>query len=112
MVLTLRTLTTMVMMGRSWFSFWHLGYGFVEFDDRRDAEDAMKACDGLEIMGSRIAIEWAKGPNRKSGTDECFKCNRTGHWARDCPNVGGRDRGYGRARDVSPYRRSGGVDRR
>ncbi|KNC84932.1 hypothetical protein, variant [Sphaeroforma arctica JP610] len=63
------------------------GFAFVDYEDKRDAEDAMKAEDGREIRGARIAVEWAKGPKTKN--DDCFKCGRGGHWARECPNSGG-----------------------
>lgn len=70
------------------------GYGFVEFEDRRDAEDALRATDGMRFCGTRIIVEWAKGTRDRSDRDrgsrsnECFKCHREGHWARECPNSG------------------------
>ncbi|OWF35379.1 Serine/arginine-rich splicing factor RS2Z32 [Mizuhopecten yessoensis] len=74
-----------------------MAYAFVDFEDRRDAEDAIKYENGREISGSGIVVEWAKG-NRRGGTvsrgqgfDDCYRCHRSGHWARDCPD----DRNYG-----------------
>ena len=36
-------------------------FGFVSFDDERDAEDALDKCNGKDLLGSRINVEWAKG---------------------------------------------------
>lgn len=80
------------------------GYGFVEYEDPRDAEDAIKALDGVRFLGDRIVVEWARGA-KKSSSEECFKCGKTGHWARNCPLLGGapasgvRDRDRDRERD-------------
>ena len=35
-------------------------YGFAEFDDSRDADDAVYELDGKRLMGSRITLEFAK----------------------------------------------------
>jgi len=37
------------------------GYGFVEFEDYRDADDAINDLDGKSICGRRVQIELAKG---------------------------------------------------
>jgi len=37
------------------------GFGFVEFEDRRDAEDACKDLNGIRVCGERITVEMSKG---------------------------------------------------
>ncbi|CAG8449823.1 24968_t:CDS:2 [Dentiscutata erythropus] len=67
------------------------GYAFVEYQDERDASDAMKETDGLRVRGNRIVVEWAKNGGKKPG-----------HWAKDCRSSSRRDR----RRSRSPRRRS------
>jgi len=40
------------------------GFGFVEFDDYRDADDAVYELNGKELMGQRVSIEHARGTRR------------------------------------------------
>lgn len=40
------------------------GFGFVEFDDPRDAEEAVYRCNGKELRGERIIVEITKRPPR------------------------------------------------
>eukprot|EP01102_Stenamoeba_stenopodia_P010756 TRINITY_DN3269_c0_g2_i1.p1 TRINITY_DN3269_c0_g2~~TRINITY_DN3269_c0_g2_i1.p1 ORF type:complete len:206 (+),score=30.88 TRINITY_DN3269_c0_g2_i1:111-728(+) len=42
------------------------GYGFVEFDDPRDAEDALHELHNTTLDGSRISVEFSKGPRQSS----------------------------------------------
>ncbi|CAG2188280.1 SFRS4_5_6 [Mytilus edulis] len=68
------------------------GYGFVEFEDHRDADDAVYELNGKDLCGERCTVEHARGAPR--GDDR-----------RD----GGRDRGG--YRDYPPPRsRRGGRD--
>ncbi|KAL3311341.1 serine arginine-rich splicing factor [Cichlidogyrus casuarinus] len=43
------------------------GYGFVEFDHHRDAEDAVYDLNGRELRGERVIIEHAKLPPGREG---------------------------------------------
>uniref|UniRef100_A0A3B3R1H6 Serine and arginine rich splicing factor 6 n=1 Tax=Paramormyrops kingsleyae TaxID=1676925 RepID=A0A3B3R1H6_9TELE len=62
------------------------GYGFVEFDDTRDADDAVYELNGKDLCGERVIVEHARGPRR----------DRDGYggasWGR------GRNSGYSRSR--------------
>jgi len=43
------------------------GYGFVDFEDYRDADDAVYDLNGKEYMGERVIIEHARGTERGRG---------------------------------------------
>lgn len=45
------------------------GYGFVEFDDLRDAEDAVEDLNGKDLMGERLIVEHAKQSLRDRGEE-------------------------------------------
>merc|ERR1712168_1438491 len=44
-----------------------LGYAFVEFEDKRDADDAVYELDRKEFFGSRLTVEHATGTPRDGG---------------------------------------------
>ncbi|XP_044461743.1 glycine-rich RNA-binding protein RZ1C isoform X2 [Mangifera indica] len=95
------------------------GFGFVTFADRRAMEDAIREMHGREFGERIISVNKAQpkmggedvdrgyrggypsgdrrsyGGDRPAGQDECFKCGRPGHWARDCPSAGGVRGGVG-----------------
>jgi len=56
------------------------GYGFVRFDDRRDADDAIFELNGKELLDSRLAVEYAKQSERRD--------DRGGGYRRDSPPRG------------------------
>ncbi|XKL66362.1 hypothetical protein PGB90_009782 [Kerria lacca] len=112
------------------------GFAFVEFEDVRDAEDAVKEVDGRRtVCGRRVRVERAGGkrgggsgyrrPFRGGSSsrrgrpfhpeDRCYECGDKGHYARDCrghKRDGRRSRGRG-GRSYSRSRsRSVSRDRR
>ncbi|CAL8352402.1 unnamed protein product [Lota lota] len=70
------------------------GFAFVEYEDPRDAEDAVKGMDGKVLCGSRIRVELSTGMSRKGRgrpsrrhfdpNDRCYQCGDRGHYAYDC----------------------------
>ncbi|XP_015226955.1 PREDICTED: serine/arginine-rich splicing factor 7 [Cyprinodon variegatus] len=94
------------------------GFAFVEFEDSRDAEDAVRGLDGKVICGSRVRVEPSNGMPRRSRyerppprrpfdpDDKCYECGQKGHYAYDCHRYGRRGhRSRSRSRSRSRGRR-------
>uniref|UniRef100_A0A452VEN4 Serine/arginine-rich splicing factor 7 n=1 Tax=Ursus maritimus TaxID=29073 RepID=A0A452VEN4_URSMA len=62
------------------------GFAFVEFEDPRHAEDAVRGLDGRVICDTR----WTSGISRPPAqcsfdpSDKCYECGEKGHYAYDC----------------------------
>jgi len=63
-----------------------LGYGFVEFEDSRDADEAVKHLDGYDLDGSRLIVEHSRGPRERRDRERERDYDR-----RDSRDGGGRD---------------------
>ncbi|XWS66224.1 hypothetical protein CRYUN_Cryun05aG0181300 [Craigia yunnanensis] len=110
------------------------GFGFITFADRRSMDEAIREMHGREFGERIISVNKAQpkmgedhdhgyrgaysssgrggyaGGDRPVAQDECFKCGRFGHWARDCPSAGGGRGGSGGM--FSSRSRYGGADDR
>ncbi|CAG9835620.1 unnamed protein product [Diabrotica balteata] len=109
------------------------GFAFVEFEDARDAEDAIRGLDGHRIgshrvrvekygrtiCGRRARVEMSNGksgngryrgpPPRSRGKpfhpdDRCYDCGDRGHYARDCNRYRSSRRHRSRSRSRSRSR--------
>ncbi|KAE8739007.1 hypothetical protein FOCC_FOCC015502 [Frankliniella occidentalis] len=43
------------------------GFAFIEFEDPRDAEDAVRGLDGTRMCGTRVRVEMSNGRSRSRG---------------------------------------------
>ena len=69
------------------------GYGFVEFEDARDADDAVYEMNNQNLCGSRVTVEHSKGERRAGGGG----------------GYGGRSGGFGGDRNGRPSYGGGGY---
>ncbi|CAG8521525.1 15025_t:CDS:10, partial [Cetraspora pellucida] len=51
--------------GIDWKCYWMFSFAFVEFEDRRDAEDAFDKYNGTNVEGRRLKLDWDIGLSKK-----------------------------------------------
>jgi len=73
------------------------GYGFVEFDDERDAAEAVRSLDGRELDGNRLVVELSRGGGARR--DRGDRGDRGDRDRGDRDSYRGGDRFRGRDRD-------------
>jgi RNA recognition motif-containing protein len=45
----------------------HFSYALIEYEDFKDASEALKGMNGAEIYGKEVSVDWAfKKPNKKA----------------------------------------------
>ncbi|CAD6341525.1 unnamed protein product [Miscanthus lutarioriparius] len=72
-------------------------YGFVEFCDPQDADDARCELNGQKFNGNRIGVKFATGVPRgpvDSAQILCYNCGAGGHFSGDCKAGDWKDRCY------------------
>ena len=95
-----------------WIARNPLGFAFVEFEDPRDAEDAVQGLDGKVICGSQVRVELSTGISQRSHfdtppaqrpfdpNDKCYKCGEKGYYAYDCHHYSHRRRSRLQSRSI------------
>jgi len=52
------------------------GFGFVEYEHSRDAEEAVRKMDGKDFLGRRLIVEYARGKKRERDDRKDYKRER------------------------------------
>ncbi|XP_055531235.1 RNA-binding protein 1 isoform X3 [Wyeomyia smithii] len=85
------------------------GFAFVEFEDKRDAEDAVRSLDGTRCCGTRIRVEMSSGRTRR---DDRTRRPRRSYRSRSPRRSRSRSRSLSRDRERDRRSRSGSRERR
>jgi len=86
------------------------GFAFVEFEDNRDAKDAVRGLDGTRLCGNRVRVEMSTGASR-GGRGDRGGGGGGGRGRRGRSRSRSRDRSRSRSRDRGRRRRSPSYNR-
>ncbi|CAD8066649.1 unnamed protein product [Paramecium primaurelia] len=88
-------------------------YSFITFGNEDEAKEALTEMNGATHNGQKLKVDVVDNrKGRKTGpneSDQCFKCGKGGHWARNCPKGGRspqRSRRYSNSKSRHHRRRS------
>jgi RNA recognition motif-containing protein len=90
---------------KTWVARRPPGFGFVIYEDARDAEDAAKALDGTRICGVRARVEMSHGRHRNGAAPRHNNARGGGYGGGRGGGGGGRyndNRGRSRSRSPRP----------
>lgn len=71
--------------------------GYIEFENQKDAAEAIKNMDGYNFSGKKLVVEYAARSMNKfvknrrdqyrneKDSGRCFSCKEKGHIAKNCP---------------------------
>lgn len=75
-------------------------FAFVEYDNEKDAEQAIQELNDKDFSGRRISVQYSKKSGKYDSTNDrrpprrdgppgggdkvCYNCNKPGHFAREC----------------------------
>jgi len=92
-----------------WVAWNPPGFAFIEFEDERDAEEAVRSLNGQDVCGSRIRVEVSRGRGRGRGGRGGDRGGRgMGGGFRGGSRGGGRGGGFGRGGGYRGGDRGGG----
>ena len=62
-------------------------FAFANFEDEKAAQNAIEGLNTKKLYGRELNVEWCRSrPKDRDLRGKCYICDKSGHYARDCPN--------------------------